>query len=53
LYFSPYISLIKSRRMGGAGHVARVGGEKKGVDLRLFLWGHPPETPRRRWEDIS
>jgi len=50
---SPYIFHIKSRRLGGAGHVAHVRGEKKGVLHLLFWWGHPPGRPRRRWEDIG
>ena len=45
--------MIKSRRMGWVGHVARMG-EKKGVYRGLV--GEPEEKrplgrPRRRWED--
>jgi hypothetical protein len=54
LYSSPNIvRVIKSRRMRGAGHVARIG-EGKGVYGVLF--GRPQAKrplgrPRRRWED--
>jgi len=45
--------MIKSRRMGWAGHVARVG-ERRGI--YRVLGGKPEGTrplgrPRRRWED--
>jgi hypothetical protein len=54
LYSSPNIVMvIKSRRMGWAGHVARVG-ERRGV--YGVLVGRPEGKkplgrPRRRWED--
>jgi hypothetical protein len=53
MYSSPNsIRLIKSRRMGWAGHVARMGEERK---VYRILVGKPkgkrPVTrPRRRWE---
>jgi len=53
LYSVPSIDrVIKSRRMGRAGHVARVG-ERRGV-YRVFM-GKPEGKstlgrPRRRWE---
>jgi hypothetical protein len=47
------IRQIKSRRMRWAGHVARMGDERK---VYRVLVGkpegkRPPERPRRRWED--
>jgi hypothetical protein len=54
LYSSPNIvRVIKSRRMGWVGHVARMG-EERGV--YRFLVGKPEGKrplgkPRRRWED--
>jgi hypothetical protein len=54
VYSSPNIvSMIKSRRMRWAGHVARVG---EGRGAYRFLVGRPEgkrplERPRRRWED--
>jgi hypothetical protein len=54
LYSSPdIISLIKSRRMRWAGHMARMGEERK---VYKFLVGKPEgkrviERPRHRWED--
>jgi hypothetical protein len=54
LYSSPHIiSVIKSRRMRWAGHVARMG---KGRGVYRFLVGRPEGKrrlgrPRRRWED--
>jgi hypothetical protein len=54
LYSSPYIIMqVKSRRMRWAGHVARMGEERK---LYKFLVGKPEGKrprgrPRRRWED--
>jgi hypothetical protein len=54
LYSSPnFVSVIKSRRMRWAGHVARMG---KGRGVYGFLVGRlegrrPLGRPRRRWED--
>jgi hypothetical protein len=54
LYSSPNIvRVIKSRRMRGAGHVARMG---EGRDAYRVLVGRPEGKkplgrPRRRWED--
>jgi hypothetical protein len=54
LYASPDIIMqIKSRRMRWAGHVARMGEERK---VHKVLVGTPEgkrplERPRRRWED--
>jgi hypothetical protein len=54
LYSSPdIIRQIKSRRMRGAGHVARMG---EGRNVYRVLVGKPEgkralERPRRRWED--
>jgi hypothetical protein len=54
LYSSPDIIMqIKSRRMGWAGHVARMG---EGRNVYRVLMGKPErkrplERPRRRWED--
>ena len=54
LYASPnFVRVIKSRRMGRAGHVARMG-ERRG--LYRVLVGKPEGKrplgrPRRRWED--
>jgi hypothetical protein len=54
-YSSPYIiSQIKSRRRKWAGHVARMGEERK---LCRVLVGksegkNPLGRPRRRWEDV-
>jgi hypothetical protein len=47
------ISVIKKRRMGWAGHIARLGGMRSG---RSILVGKPERertsvSPRRRWED--
>ena len=54
LYCSPNIvPVMKSRRMGWAGHVARMG-ERKGVYRVLVgkIEGKRPlGRPRRRWED--
>jgi hypothetical protein len=54
LYFSPNIvSVIKSRRMRWAGHVARMG-EGRGVYMVLVGRSEgkrPLGRPRRRWED--
>ena len=54
LYFSPNIvQVIKSRRMGWAGHVARMG-KRKGV-YRMFVEKPEGSRPlgrlRLRWED--
>jgi len=54
LYFSPNIvRVIKWRRMGWAGHVARIG-ERRGV-YRVLVGKpegrRPLGRPRRRWED--
>jgi hypothetical protein len=54
LYSSPNIvRVIKSRRMGWAGHVARMG-ERRGV-YRVLVGKtegkRPLGRPRRRWED--
>jgi len=54
LYCSPNIAwVIKSRRMGWAVHVARIG-ERRGINR--ILVGKPEEKrplgrPRHRWED--
>jgi hypothetical protein len=54
LYLSPdIIRQVKSRRMRWAGHVARMGEERK---VYKVLMGkpkgkRPPGRPRRRWED--
>jgi hypothetical protein len=53
LYYFPNIRQIKSRRMRWAGHVARMGEERK---LCKVLVGKPERKrplggPRRRWED--
>ena len=54
LYSSPnYVRVIKSRRMGWAGHVARMGEER---ELYRVLVGKPEGKrplgrPRRRWVD--
>ena len=55
LYTSPNIvRVIKSRRMGWAGHVARMG-EERGA-YRVLVGKpegkRPLERPRRRWVDI-
>jgi hypothetical protein len=54
LYSLPNIvRVVKSRRMGWAGHVARMG-EDKGVHRMLVEKPEekrPLERPRRRWED--
>jgi hypothetical protein len=53
LYSPNIVRVVKSRRMGWAGHVARMG-EGRGVHR---VWGGRPEgrrplgRPRRRWED--
>jgi hypothetical protein len=53
LYSAPdIVRQIKSRRMRGAGHMARMG---EGRDLCRVLMGKPEgkspcERPRRRWE---
>jgi hypothetical protein len=54
LYSLPNIvRVVKSRRMIGAGHVARMG-EGRGVH-RVLVWKperkRPLWRPRRRWED--
>ena len=54
LYSSPsFVRVIKSRRMGWAGHVARMG-EKRGV-YRILMGKpegkRPLRRPIRRWED--
>jgi hypothetical protein len=54
LYSTPNIvRVIKSRRMGWAGHVTRIG-ERRGVH-RVLVGKHEGKTPfgrpRRRWED--
>jgi hypothetical protein len=54
LYSSPYIiRQIKSRRMGWAGHVARMGEGRNvyRVLVRKPEGKRPLERPRRRWED--
>jgi hypothetical protein len=54
LYSSPnVVRVIKSRRMGWAGHVARMG-EGRGA-YRVLVWRPEGKRPlgrhRRRWED--
>jgi hypothetical protein len=54
LYTSPDINRqIKSRRMGWAGHVARMGEERKlyKVLVRKPESKRPLGRPRRKWED--
>jgi hypothetical protein len=54
MYSSPdIIRQIKSRRMGWAGHVARMGEGRKvyRVSLGKPEGKRPLERPRRRWED--
>jgi hypothetical protein len=53
IYITKYYSVIKSRRMSWAGHVARMG---KGRGAYRILVGRPEGRrplgrPRRRWED--
>ena len=54
VYFSPdIIRVIKSRRLRGAGHVARMG-ERRGAYRALVgkpERRRPLEIPRCRWED--
>ena len=55
LYSSPNIVLvIKLRRIRWAGHVARMGGERRGI-YRVFVGKpegkRPLGRPRSRWED--
>jgi hypothetical protein len=50
LYSSPdIIRQVMSRRMRWAGHVARVGEERK--MYKVLVGKRPPGRPRRRWED--
>jgi hypothetical protein len=53
LYLSPdIIRQIKSRRMRGAGHVARMGKERKLYEVLVGMpEGRPLASPGRRWED--
>jgi hypothetical protein len=53
LYLSPnIIRQIKSRRMRWAGHVARMGEERKVCRILVGKPGQGPlGRPRRRWED--
>ena len=54
LYYSPNIvRVIKSRRMGWAGHVARMGEGRGvyGVLVGKVERRRPLGRPRRRWED--
>ena len=49
LYSLPNIvQVVKSRRMGWVGHVARMG---KGRGVHRVLVGKPEVRPRCRWED--
>jgi hypothetical protein len=51
LYSSPsLITIIKSRRMRWAGHVARMGDKRNAY--RLLVGKRPLGRPRRRWVDI-
>jgi hypothetical protein len=43
------VRVIKSRRMGWAGHVAHMG-EERGV-YRVLVGKPPLGRPRRKWED--
>jgi hypothetical protein len=55
LYSSPsIIRIIKSRRMGWAGQVARMGVKRKSYRLLVGKpkGKRPLGRPRRRWEDI-
>jgi hypothetical protein len=48
LYFSPsIIRIIKSRRMGWAGHVARIGDKRNAYRILVGK----PEGKRDHWED--
>jgi hypothetical protein len=52
-YSSNIVRVIKSRRMGWVGHVARMG-ERRGVYTVLvgkYESKRPLGRPRRRWED--
>jgi len=54
LYSSPSIvRVIKSRRMGWAEHIARLGEKRSvyGVLVGKPEGKRPPERPRRRWEE--
>jgi hypothetical protein len=54
LYSSPdIIRQVKSRRMGLAGHVARIGEERKVYNVLVGKpeGKRPLRRPRRRWED--
>jgi hypothetical protein len=54
LYSSPdIIRKVKSRRMRWAGHMARMGEERKGYTVLVGKpeGRRPPGRPRRRWED--
>jgi hypothetical protein len=52
-YFSPNISVIKQRKMRGAGHVACMKNIRNAYTI-LFgkpEWKRPRGRNRRRWED--
>jgi hypothetical protein len=54
LYSSPsIIRVIKARRMGWAGHVARIGGVRGACKILVGKpeGRRPLGSPRRRWED--
>jgi len=52
LYYSPsIIRVIKSRRMGWAGHVMGERGEAYWVLVGKHQGKRPLRRPRRRWED--
>jgi hypothetical protein len=54
LYCLPsIIRIIKSRRMGWAGHVARMGEKRNAYRILVVKPGgkRPLRRPRRRWED--
>ena len=51
LYSSPYIRVIKLRRIRWAGHAARIGRDAYGVLLGKPEGKGPLGRPKRKWED--